>query len=157
MLQNGIIETYEPLRTMSIGKGYEFVSQTDTEIGGIATGNTPVASATGPGRDRKRVSIPAPAESSRTLVATSSRAEHTLAALKHAQATGHDHTLAICNVANSDDACDQMVILDEGCKRDPLPVGGDFSPRQLLACHAACIRGTDADNPRNLAKSVTVD
>jgi glucosamine--fructose-6-phosphate aminotransferase (isomerizing) len=30
-------------------------------------------------------------------------------------------------------------------------------PLQLLAYHAACIRGTDVDKPRNLAKSVTVD
>ncbi|KGS74038.1 glutamine-fructose-6-phosphate transaminase [Burkholderia pseudomallei MSHR7500] len=30
-------------------------------------------------------------------------------------------------------------------------------PLQLLAYHAACIRGTDIDKPRNLAKSVTVE
>jgi glucosamine--fructose-6-phosphate aminotransferase (isomerizing) len=28
---------------------------------------------------------------------------------------------------------------------------------QLLAYHAAVIRGTDVDQPRNLAKSVTVE
>lgn len=30
-------------------------------------------------------------------------------------------------------------------------------PLQLLAYHTACMRGTDADKPRNLAKSVTVE
>jgi glucosamine--fructose-6-phosphate aminotransferase (isomerizing) len=30
-------------------------------------------------------------------------------------------------------------------------------PLQLLAYHAACLRGTDVDKPRNLAKSVTVE
>ena len=28
---------------------------------------------------------------------------------------------------------------------------------QLLAYHVACLRGTDVDKPRNLAKSVTVE
>jgi len=30
-------------------------------------------------------------------------------------------------------------------------------PLQLLAYHAALLRGTDVDKPRNLAKSVTVE
>ena len=30
-------------------------------------------------------------------------------------------------------------------------------PLQLLACHVALLRGTDVDQPRNLAKSVTVE
>ena len=30
-------------------------------------------------------------------------------------------------------------------------------PLQLLAYHAAILRGTDVDQPRNLAKSVTVE
>jgi glucosamine--fructose-6-phosphate aminotransferase (isomerizing) len=32
VVHNGIIENHEPLRTMLIGRGYEFVSQTDTEV-----------------------------------------------------------------------------------------------------------------------------
>ena len=32
-----------------------------------------------------------------------------------------------------------------------------FVPLQLLAYHAAVFRGTDIDQPRNLAKSVTVE
>ena len=32
LVHNGIIENYEPLREMLRGKGYEFVSQTDTEV-----------------------------------------------------------------------------------------------------------------------------
>jgi glucosamine--fructose-6-phosphate aminotransferase (isomerizing) len=30
-------------------------------------------------------------------------------------------------------------------------------PVQLIAYHAAVLRGTDVDQPRNLAKSVTVE
>ena len=30
-------------------------------------------------------------------------------------------------------------------------------PVQLLAYHVACFKGTDVDQPRNLAKSVTVE
>ena len=30
-------------------------------------------------------------------------------------------------------------------------------PLQLLAYHVACLKGTDVDQPRNLAKSVTVE
>ena len=32
LVHNGIIENYESLREMLRGKGYEFVSQTDTEV-----------------------------------------------------------------------------------------------------------------------------
>ena len=45
-----------------------------------------------------------------------------------------------------------------------LPCGGNFIapavftvPLQLLAYHVAVLRGTDVDQPRNLAKSVTVE
>lgn len=30
-------------------------------------------------------------------------------------------------------------------------------PLQLLACHAALVKGADVDKPRNLAKNVTVE
>lgn len=30
-------------------------------------------------------------------------------------------------------------------------------PMQLLACHEAALKGADGDQPRNLAKSVTVE
>ena len=45
----------------------------------------------------------------------------------------------------------------------PETVAGAFSaivyavPAQLLAYHVACVKGTDVDQPRNLAKSVTVE
>ena len=45
-----------------------------------------------------------------------------------------------------------------------LPILGDYAttvlaavPLQLLAYHVACLKGTDLDQPRNLAKSVTVE
>ena len=31
------------------------------------------------------------------------------------------------------------------------------APLQLLACHIAVLKGADVDQPRNLAKSVTVE
>lgn len=52
----------------------------------------------------------------------------------------------------------------EGCTVIKLPLVGDHVtpilytlPLQLLAYHVAVIRGTDVDQPRNLAKSVTVE
>ena len=45
-----------------------------------------------------------------------------------------------------------------------MPECGDFNapiiytiPLQILAYEVACLRGTDLDQPRNLAKSVTVE
>ena len=45
-----------------------------------------------------------------------------------------------------------------------MPLCGDYNapiiytiPLQLLAYEVACLRGTDLDQPRNLAKSVTVE
>ena len=35
--------------------------------------------------------------------------------------------------------------------------GANAVPVQLLAYHVACAKGTDVDQPRNLAKSVTVE
>jgi glucosamine--fructose-6-phosphate aminotransferase (isomerizing) len=40
---------------------------------------------------------------------------------------------------------------------DPLSPLVTVVPLQLLACHAAMLRGHDVDKPRNLAKSVTVE
>ena len=57
-----------------------------------------------------------------------------------------------------------LVESDEGTHVIHMPENyGDLSPilhvitLQLLAYHTACIRGTDVDKPRNLAKSVTVE
>ena len=54
-----------------------------------------------------------------------------------------------------------------GCKvaaHIPMPTASEFTnpllyavPVQLLAYHTAVIMGTDVDQPRNLAKSVTVE
>uniref|UniRef100_UPI002609EFCC SIS domain-containing protein n=1 Tax=Oleiagrimonas sp. TaxID=2010330 RepID=UPI002609EFCC len=54
--------------------------------------------------------------------------------------------------------------LGNGGARVEVPAGGEFIapvvftiPLQLLAYHVAVLRGTDVDQPRNLAKSVTVE
>ena len=62
---------------------------------------------------------------------------------------------------------DSHAVMDEGITRGSmlrLDGGGDFVapavftvPLQLLAYHVAVLRGTDVDQPRNLAKSVTVE
>ena len=68
----------------------------------------------------------------------------------------------------------QLIILTDPAGREALahlpatfltlpPVSGMTGPfayslaLQLLAYHTACLKGTDADQPRNLAKSVTVE
>jgi glucosamine--fructose-6-phosphate aminotransferase (isomerizing) len=62
---------------------------------------------------------------------------------------------------------DQAAVMDENFEQDTtlrLDSGGGFIspavftiPLQLLAYHVAVLRGTDVDQPRNLAKSVTVE
>ena len=41
--------------------------------------------------------------------------------------------------------------------KTPLAGTSDAIPVQLLAYHTAVLKGTDVDQPRNLAKSVTVE
>ena len=62
------------------------------------------------------------------------------------------------------DADADMDMPGENGKRVDIHGGGDFIspivftvPLQLLAYHVAVLRGTDVDQPRNLAKSVTVE
>jgi glucosamine--fructose-6-phosphate aminotransferase (isomerizing) len=42
-------------------------------------------------------------------------------------------------------------------KHGPIALIDEAVPVQLLAYHVACVKGTDVDQPRNLAKSVTVE
>ncbi len=52
---------------------------------------------------------------------------------------------------------DQVTILDIGVKPADLAPVVFTIPLQLLSYHVAVLRGTDVDQPRNLAKSVTVE
>ena len=59
---------------------------------------------------------------------------------------------------------DTHIVAEDGIHVIRMPEHyGDLSPilhvipLQLLAYHTACVRGTDVDKPRNLAKSVTVE
>ncbi len=57
--------------------------------------------------------------------------------------------------AHLEDVCESMIILPEV---DPVWAPLLYAlPLQLLAYHVACIKGTDVDMPRNLAKAVTVE
>jgi glucosamine--fructose-6-phosphate aminotransferase (isomerizing) len=47
-----------------------------------------------------------------------------------------------------------LEIPEDGCDVSPLILS---IPMQLLAYHVAVLKGTDVDQPRNLAKSVTVE
>jgi glucosamine--fructose-6-phosphate aminotransferase (isomerizing) len=51
--------------------------------------------------------------------------------------------------------CDALIELPE-TSDDLMPVLTSI-PMQLLAYHVAVLKGTDVDQPRNLAKSVTVE
>ena len=62
----------------------------------------------------------------------------------------------------SEDACE--VSSDPGTTMVCMPETGEWTapilytiPLQLLAYHVALVKGTDVDQPRNLAKSVTVE
>ena len=51
--------------------------------------------------------------------------------------------------------CEDMISLPD-CGRYARPIL-EVVPLQLLAYHMAVLKGTDVDQPRNLAKSVTVE
>ena len=55
---------------------------------------------------------------------------------------------------NLDDLSDLIFI--KNCNDYLQPIVSAL-PVQLLAYHVACFKGTDVDQPRNLAKSVTVE
>ena len=59
------------------------------------------------------------------------------------------HTESLVTVAD-----DVLLVPKSEPELDPLLLG---IPLQLLAFHAALLRGVDIDQPRNLAKSVTVE
>ena len=100
------------------------------------------------------------------VISQSGETADTLAALHHAKAMGHTHTLAICNVPES-------AIVRETALRFITRAGPEigvastkafttqltalFLLTLLLAYHVALVKGTDVDKPRNLAKSVTVE
>jgi len=50
---------------------------------------------------------------------------------------------------------DSLIPIPETC--EPLQPMLTVVPLQMLAYHAAVLRGHDVDKPRNLAKSVTVE
>ncbi len=106
--------------------------------------------------------------------------------LKHGPLALVDADMPVIAVAPNDHLIDKLksnleevrarggelyAFVDEGVAHDldadhvlTLPTGGEFVapvlftiPLQLLAYHVAVLRGTDVDQPRNLAKSVTVE
>ena len=51
-----------------------------------------------------------------------------------------------------------VTVIDMPAPASPLQAPIAFAiPMQLLAYHVAVLKGTDVDQPRNLAKSVTVE
>jgi len=67
----------------------------------------------------------------------------------------HPHKVGgISVVHNGGDADDVIQIPDTAVELQPILT---VLPLQLLAYHVAVLKGTDIDQPRNLAKSVTVE
>lgn len=66
-------------------------------------------------------------------------------------------TIVIATEGNNDlkDRADHLIFVPDVC--EPLQPMVTVVPLQLLAYHAAVLRGHDVDKPRNLAKSVTVE
>jgi glucosamine--fructose-6-phosphate aminotransferase (isomerizing) len=65
--------------------------------------------------------------------------------------------IAICTAGDSELAQKAEATIEiPPCTEDLLPVILAI-PLQLLAYHVAVMKGTDVDQPRNLAKSVTVE
>jgi len=59
------------------------------------------------------------------------------------------------NSPNLKEKCEAVVLVPQ-IEHDVMPVITSI-PLQLLAYHVAVLKGTDVDQPRNLAKSVTVE
>jgi glucosamine--fructose-6-phosphate aminotransferase (isomerizing) len=82
--------------------------------------------------------------------------EKILSNIEEVRARG-GRVIAVCNVENFDlqDRAEAMIRIPAGAgELTPLLMS---IPLQLLAYHIAVLRGTDVDQPRNLAKSVTVE
>ena len=65
--------------------------------------------------------------------------------------------IALCTAGDAELQQKAEVAIEvPGCRSDLVPVLLSI-PLQLLAYHVAVMKGTDVDQPRNLAKSVTVE
>ena len=69
---------------------------------------------------------------------------------------GELHVLASADVASHMPAGPGQLLLLRSCGEFVAPIVF-VVPLQLLAYHVAVLHGTDVDQPRNLAKSVTVE
>jgi glucosamine--fructose-6-phosphate aminotransferase (isomerizing) len=90
------------------------------------------------------------------LCARSDAYEKTLSNLEEARTRG-GRVIAVAT--EGDDALAgkaEDVLFLPACGRYALPIL-EVVPLQLLAYHMAVLKGTDVDQPRNLAKSVTVE
>lgn len=90
------------------------------------------------------------------LVPSNSSFEKTLSNMEEVNARG-GRVIALCStgceiIAERTEDVIEIPLLDEDL--DPLLLS---VPLQLLAYHVAVLKGTDVDQPRNLAKSVTVE
>lgn len=74
--------------------------------------------------------------------------------MEEVAARGGQIILISNEAGNGDDHFDQILVPSTHPFINPLLFA---VPMQLLAYHAAVIIGTDVDQPRNLAKSVTVE
>jgi glucosamine--fructose-6-phosphate aminotransferase (isomerizing) len=79
--------------------------------------------------------------------------------MKHGPIALIDETMPIVALATNDELYEKMVSQIEQAKETPpfLAPVINVIPLQLLSYHIAVRRGCDVDQPRNLAKSVTVE
>jgi glucosamine--fructose-6-phosphate aminotransferase (isomerizing) len=68
---------------------------------------------------------------------------------------GHVIAIATEGDENIQNHCDDVIFVPD--VPEPLQPLVTVVPLQLIAYHAAVLRGKDVDKPRNLAKSVTVE
>jgi glucosamine--fructose-6-phosphate aminotransferase (isomerizing) len=67
------------------------------------------------------------------------------------------HVIAVCHAGDTEIARRVHEVLPVPAAPDLLAPLVNVIPLQLLAYHIAALRGLDVDQPRNLAKSVTVE
>ena len=90
------------------------------------------------------------------LVPNSSAYEKTLSNMEEVIARG-GRVIALCSTGNEEIGKQAEEVVPVPCLNEDLDPLLLSVPLQLLAYHIAVLKGTDVDQPRNLAKSVTVE
>jgi len=156
VVHNGIVENYRTLKERLQARGCRFTSETDTEViphllDGLVASGLSLEEAV-----RRTIALIDEWMPVLVLCSKGESYEKTLSNLEEARARG-GRVIAIGTegaLAQAEKAEEVFYLPECGMFARPIV---EVVPLQLLAYHMAVLKGTDVDQPRNLAKSVTVE